>query len=156
MIKTKIKGITLIFHFLSFFQCPKRCLIFLNMSIPDWLKANKLTLNVGKSNLILFKSPRKKVTKSIILKIDKKQIKETEYRKYLGVLLDNWLSWRNQLYKPPSRKINLRHWYLTKLRKFVSKDILKSLYFAFIQSHIVCLYHGVLLWTQPLRKLHRS
>ena len=59
------------------------------MSIPDWLKANKRTLNVGKSNLILFKSPRKKVTESIILKIDKKQIKEREYRKYLGVLLDN-------------------------------------------------------------------
>ena len=33
----------------------------------DWLKANKLMLNVEKSNLVLFRRPRKKVTESIIL-----------------------------------------------------------------------------------------
>ena len=68
--------------------------------VTDWLKANKLTLNVDKSNLVLFRSPMKKVMESIILKIDKKQIKEKEYTKYIGVLLDNQLSWGNQPHKP--------------------------------------------------------
>ena len=29
----------------------------------DWLKANKLTLNVGKSNTVLFRRPRNKIQK---------------------------------------------------------------------------------------------
>ena len=57
--------------------------------------------------------------------------KEREYTKYLGVLLDNQLSWG----------IHISH--LTLKLKFVSKNISKSLYFAFIQSHID---YGPILW----------
>ena len=42
--------------------------------VTYWVKANKLTLDVDRSNLVLFRRPRKKVTESIILKIDQKQI----------------------------------------------------------------------------------
>ena len=42
-------------------------------------KANKLTQYADKSNLVLFRRPRKKVIENIILKMDKKQSKEKEY-----------------------------------------------------------------------------
>ena len=63
----------------------------------------------------------------ILIKIDNKQIKEKEYTKYLGVLLDNQLSWGNHI-----RHLNLINLKLTRgigilteLRKFVPKVILK-------------------------------
>ena len=42
-------------------------------------KVNKLIQYVDKSNLVLLRRPRKKVTENIILKMDKKQSKEKEY-----------------------------------------------------------------------------
>ena len=74
--------------------------------VTDWLKANELTHNIDKSNLALFRRSRKEVTESIILKFDKTQIKEKEHIKYLGVLLDNHLSWGNHI---NYLKINKRH-----------------------------------------------
>ena len=114
--------------------------------VTYWLNTNKLTLNVDKSNLILLRRPRKKVVEiRILIKIDNKQIKEKEYTKYLAVLLDNQLSWGNHI-----RHLNLINLKLTRgigilteLRKFVSKVILKWLYFAFVQSHID---YGLILW----------
>ena len=74
--------------------------------VCDWLKAKQLTLNVDKFNLVLPRRPKKKVTESIILKINKKKkkkkkkIKEKEYIKYLGVLLNNRISWGNHISHP--------------------------------------------------------
>ena len=69
--------------------------------VCDWLKAKQLTFNVDKFNLVLPRRPKKKVTESIILKINKKKkIKEKEYIKYLGVLLNNRISWGNHISHP--------------------------------------------------------
>ena len=60
--------------------------------VVNWLQANKLTFNVDKSNLVLFRNGNQKNSTKIIVKIDKEQIKEKEYTKYLGLLIDNKLS----------------------------------------------------------------
>ena len=36
-------------------------------SIAEWLKANKISLNLGKTELVLFRSKDKKITKSMSL-----------------------------------------------------------------------------------------
>ena len=63
----------------------------------------------------------------ILIKIDNKQIKEKEYTKYLGVLLDNQLSWGNHIHHLNLINVKLTRGIgiLTELRKFVSKVILK-------------------------------
>ena len=60
--------------------------------VIDWLNANKLTLNVEKSNLVLFRKT-KKTSKTLNIKIKGEQIQEKEYTKYLGILIDSKLSW---------------------------------------------------------------
>ena len=44
------------------------------MKVSDWLNANKLTLNVDKSNFLLISSPQKKISCTVNLKIHNKSI----------------------------------------------------------------------------------
>ena len=91
-----------------------------------------MTLNGDKTNLVLFR--RQEYT-------DQKKtpyldtFQAAECAKYLGILVEDLLSWGSHI-----RHLNLKSTrgigILTKLGKFVSKDILKSLYFTFVQSHI--------------------
>ena len=62
--------------------------------VIDWL--NKLTLNVEKSNLVLFRKT-KKTSETLNIKIKGEQIQEKEYTKYLGILIDNKLSWNHHI-----------------------------------------------------------
>lgn len=57
-----------------------------------WLISNKLTLNVTKSNWIDFSKPTKD-GKNITLDIDGKILKEVEYTKYLGIIIQKDLKW---------------------------------------------------------------
>ena len=64
--------------------------------VIDWLNANKLTLNVEKSNLVLFRKT-KKTLETLNIKIKGEQIQEKEYTKYLGILIDSKLSWNHHI-----------------------------------------------------------
>ena len=63
--------------------------------VSDWLIANKLTLNVDKSNFLLISPSRKNTTNKINLSINNEAIAQKDCIKYLGVLLDKNLSWKN-------------------------------------------------------------
>ena len=70
------------------------------------------------------------------------QLKEKEFTKYLGILTDNKLTWSyhiNHIKLKISKVIAI----LTKLRKFVSRETLRMLFFTFIQPHID---YGLLVW----------
>ena len=60
--------------------------------VSDWLAANKLSLNVDKSNFLHFTS--EKASKSINIKINDMLVEEKESTKYLGVMIDNKLQWK--------------------------------------------------------------
>ena len=62
--------------------------------VEKWLEANKLALNIKKTNFVVFHSPAKKLTEPIILKFGHKKITHANHVKFLGVLLDETLSWR--------------------------------------------------------------
>ena len=53
-----------------------------------WLHVNKLSLNIDKTNFIMFKSPQHTSPESLNIKIGKLPIKQSCYVKFLGVLLD--------------------------------------------------------------------
>ena len=61
-------------------------------NVLEWLRANKLSLNVLKSKLVIFHPKYKKINQNIKIKINNTAIKETNYAKYLGVLLDKNLT----------------------------------------------------------------
>ena len=94
--------------------------------VTDWLDASKLTLNVEKSNLVLFRSIKKTV-ETLNIKIKGEQIEEKDYTKYLGILIDNKLSWNCHI-KHVNLKISKGIGILTKLRRYLSKGVLRTLY----------------------------
>ena len=62
-------------------------------NLSQWLKANKLSLNVTKTELIIFHSSSKKTDPSLKIILDGKRLIQTDTVKYLGVLLDDHLLW---------------------------------------------------------------
>ena len=69
--------------------------------LEEWFAANKLTINVDKTNFNIFHPPRKKISQEFnALNIGKTQIGRVDYIRYLGFLLDDQLNWKmhiNQL-----------------------------------------------------------
>ena len=56
--------------------------------VVNWLNANKLSLNVQKTNFIFFKPKKKKLCFNEILKINRETIKMVESCKFLGIIID--------------------------------------------------------------------
>ena len=61
--------------------------------ISEWLKSNKLTLNISKVFYMVFHRGRRKCLGDIELFIDNTKIDETNTIKYLGVIIDAKLNW---------------------------------------------------------------
>ena len=98
-------------------------------NIHVWLCANKLSLNVDKSNFVIFHPPQKKINNDIKLNINGKELKRHFCIKYLGVLIDSHLNWKNQvdyIVKKIKRTIGI----ISKLRYYVNKSILLNIYYA--------------------------
>ena len=91
-------------------------------NVKNWLDANKLSLNVSKSNMILFLKNRTKTSKKLSVKIMGEEIKEKEYTKYLGILIDNKLSWKQHI-NHVNLKVPKGLAILYKLRNYLSEQI---------------------------------
>ena len=103
--------------------------------ISDWLAANKLSLNVGKSKLLFFTNKNRNLLKDITIKINNEELKQVDNAKYLGVIMDNKLNFNfhiNNIKLRLSKGISL----LAKIRHYVPTSVLRSLYFTFINSHV--------------------
>ena len=100
--------------------------------ISEWLAANELSLNVGKSKLLVFNN-KKKVKIDIIL--NGQSLQEVDHAKYLGILIDNKLSWSYQI-NAVKLKISRGLGLQAKIRHYVPKNTSRSLYFSFINCHM--------------------
>ena len=65
--------------------------------VKQWLDANRLSLNVEKTNFIIFRSHQRPLPDNINIKIGTQIIKQSQYVKFLGILLDENLSWKYHL-----------------------------------------------------------
>ena len=108
----------------------------------DWLCANKLSLNVGKTEFILFKPVRKKLS-AVYLKFQGKKIRESKKVKYLGLIIDHKLKWKNhvsELRTKLGRGIGI----LGKLKKRkLPVQSLISIYHSVFQCHLT---YGMSTW----------
>ena len=112
--------------------------------ISDWLKSNRLSLNVDKSKLLMFKSKQKMLNSvSISIKLGGVKLIPSDDVKYLGVHLDKYLSWdlkTNQF----SKKLSRANGILSKLRHFAPKKTLVSVYYSIFYSHLL---YGCPVWS---------
>ena len=63
----------------------------------DWLCANRLSLNVGKTEQFMFRPARSKRLDRVNLKINRCKLFESNKIKYLGMILDSNLSWKHHI-----------------------------------------------------------
>ena len=57
--------------------------------VEKWLDANRLALNITKTNYVIFHSPSKVIKQFIRIKLGSKFLNCAEYIKYLGILVDS-------------------------------------------------------------------
>ena len=96
-----------------------------------WLNVNRLSLNIDKTNFIVFHPYNKPVKKRITIKINNKAIIEKEYIKYLGVLIDSTLIWKHHV-SNISKKISCSIGIMYKLRPFLPLKVLKNVYYSLV------------------------
>ena len=105
-------------------------------NLSQWLKANKLSLNVKKTELIIF---HPKLDYSVKFKLNSKILNPISTVKYFGILLDEHLLWTKQVNWEKS-KLNQTNGIL---RYNMSLPILKIVYHSLFGSH---LQYGAQLW----------
>ena len=106
------------------------------VNISRWFQANKLSLNAKKTKYILFHKPRKKIPLNLpSLKINDFEITREQSIKFLGVLIDENLTWKNHIYLLEN-KIAKNIGVLFKASKLLNTNCLKNIYFALIHSYI--------------------
>ena len=59
-----------------------------------WFKANKLSLNISKTNYMLFSNRKNLMNEAIDLKIDESIINRVRECKFLGTVIDENLTWK--------------------------------------------------------------
>ena len=122
-------------------------------NLSNWLKANKISLNVGKTELVLFTSSKKQLDCDLKIKLNGKRLYETDLVKYLGIQVDKILT-SNQQINLVALKLNKANAMLLKLRHVLDIKTLRSVYYAIFESHLC---YALLVWAQytnSVKRLH--
>ena len=110
----------------------------------NWLKANKISLNASKTELVIFRHPNKPINYDLKIKINGKKLIPSSFIKYLGILIDCHLNWQihsNDLATKLSRAIGM----LSKIRHYVKFATLRMIYYGIFSS---LLFYGSQIWGQ--------
>ena len=115
-----------------------------------WLNANRLSLNKDKTKYTLFHKAREK--DNIPLKLPSfflsdREIKRITSVKYLGVLIDKHLTWKEHI-TVIENKVSKNLGILYRARRVLDSTALKKLYFSFIHSY---LNYGNIVWASTSR-----
>ena len=113
--------------------------------ISKWLLVNKLSLNVKKTKLIVFRMPPKKI-EIPLLKITGTEIECVDQFNLLGITIDSHLSLTPHINKLVCN-ISKTTGILKKLNYFLPQIILKNIYTSLILCHI---NYGILAWGHNL------
>ncbi len=85
--------------------------------INDWMKCNKLSLNIGKSKYIIFHNPQKKVD-HLNNKIENTHIERVKKLNFLGLIINENLNWKAH-YNKIANKISKCMGILNRLKHFL-------------------------------------
>lgn len=110
-------------------------------SISDWLKLNKLSLNIKKTKAMLFHSPQK-LLKYPKLSINGKDIEFVKNFSFLGIQIDENLKWNfhiDFIMKKLARILGI----MTKLKYDIPTQALLNIYNALVLPHLT---YGIMVW----------
>ena len=112
-------------------------------NLHKWLLANKISLNCDKTEVMFFHKPGDKAPE-LKLRLNGHRLFPTKKLKYLGIYLDETLmfSHNSEILR---KKLKRANGILCKVRHYIEKNDLKTLYYAIFSSH---LSYGCQIWGQ--------
>jgi hypothetical protein len=115
------------------------CIVFTTLN--KWLRVNQLSLNFNKTNYVHFTTKR---NMSINLKIgfNDNFITNSSYTKFLGVTMNNTLSWNNHS-DLLMKKLSKACYIIRNAKTYMSASSLKVVYYYFFHSVMSC---GIIFW----------
>ena len=116
--------------------------------LKDWFDMNKLSINIEKTNFILFKGRRVDMQLPAILlgNMPLVRVKET---KFLGVFIDENLSWHNQT-QSICKKLSSLNFVLSKIRHCINQATALKIYDALFLPHLT---YCNIIWGMPNKGL---
>ena len=109
------------------------------VKIYAWVNANKLSLNIDKTNFMLF-MPKSFSHCTDHIVINQTRIQEVKETKFLGVIIDNKLKWSAHI-TYISKKIFKGIGIILKARKVFNMETLLSLYHTFVYPYLSYCIH---------------
>lgn len=103
-------------------------------SMNNWFTANKLSLSLEKTCYTVFTN-RKDITTDHKIKLGNHVICRIKHCKYLGVVLDEKLSWREHIEYLFAKLIKFTSIFY-RLKHIVNKKVLQILYYSLIHPHL--------------------
>ena len=105
-------------------------------NLTCWLRANKLSLNVAKTELMIIGSRQRlnAQCEEINISIDDRTIKRVDHTKSLGLTIDAQLSWSKHV-DEISKKVSSAIGALKRIRPFIPTDVAVQIYNALILPH---------------------
>ena len=105
-------------------------------NIHKWMTANKLTINKTKTKYILFNpGNNRNYDQSLSIKIGGQLIKRVSYIQFLGVKIQETLSWKLHMLDL-IRKLRAGYGTAVKIKPYLSREELLLLYHTLIESHL--------------------
>ena len=118
--------------------------------IDEWLKVNKLSLNVNKSKYMLFNAGNKTLY-PFEIKIDYISIERVYVFNFLGLIMDEHLNWKSHVEKI-SNKCSKTIGVLNKLKYFLPLTVKLILYNSLILPH---LNYGIMTWGYKCDRINK-
>lgn len=113
----------------------KNANLILNQS-ARWFKRNRLALNIDKTNYIIFKHLNKKYSsEEAKVFINDTEIQQVTQTKFLGVIVDEALSWKNHI-ALVSKKIMKSYGIIRRVSSFINRSCLLTLYYSLIYPYL--------------------
>ena len=111
--------------------------------VSQWLIANKLSINIKKTKYIIFRSRQKSLNHpNLMIRINNELIERKQSIKFLGVIFDENLSWKEHI-KTIASKISRTIGVISKSKFYVSQTSLFKLYHSLVYPY---LYYGNIIW----------
>ena len=108
----------------------------------DWFRANKLSVNVEKTCYMIIRPRNNEIPILNTLTLDSKKLREVQSAKFLGLNINNKLSWTEQVYYIIN-KLNTCEYLLKRTKFLLPESSLKTIYCAYAQSHLT---YGIQIW----------
>ena len=110
--------------------------------VSEWFNCNRLSLNLSKTNYIIFHSRTKKITDDLSLSFNNNSIARVSSCKFLGVVIDEHLTWSLHIANIKN-KISKNIGIISRIRNFIDTKTALMLYYSMVYPYLT---YGNIVW----------